>query len=103
MSRIKKLCEELRDLTLRRFPSSIHEVVWQDFEKLLMYRSMMSQLSRIINVIAVASIGGSIWKQSEEYVSGGEPKNHDFAMEVQPYAQTAYMLCIAGRLILFIL
>ena len=32
----------LTNLTLRRFPSKLHKQVWTKYEKILMYRSMMS-------------------------------------------------------------
>ena len=59
-----KCCQGIRvlkDLTLRRHPSKIYAQVWQDYEKILMYRSMMSQFSRIIHTILFTSIGRIHW------------------------------------------
>ena len=106
MSLAKKFCEvtkALWDLTLRRFPSKNHEIVWRDFEKILMYRSMMSQFSRIIHAVVYSSMGIIIWKQSEEYVATGQPENYELALKVFPYAKIAYILSIIGRVILIIL
>lgn len=83
----KKRCttyvfETLRDLTLRRHQSKIHKMVWEKFEKIMMYRSMMSQVSRLIYSIAYTLMGQIIWQQSEEYVETGEPENNALAFKV---------------------
>ena len=44
----RKSLKNLGDLTFRRHHSKIHEQIWQDYEKILMYRSMVSQFSRIL-------------------------------------------------------
>ena len=82
----------LRDLTLMRFPSKSHKVVWKDYETILMYRSIMSQLSRILMQMAYMFMGQIYWMQSEKYVATGEPKNHELAVSVQSYAQIAFIV-----------
>ena len=78
-------------------------MVWREFEKILMYRSMMSQFSRIIHSIAYTLMGQLVWQQSEAYIATGEPENNALALKVQKPAQVAYNLFIVGRFILFLL
>ena len=60
ISKVREGIKTLWDLTLKRFPSKIHEIVWRDYEKILMYRSMMSQFSRIVQFTAYSSMGITI-------------------------------------------
>ena len=93
----------LRDLTLRRYPSKHHKQVWRDYEKVLMYRSMCSQFSRVIFTIVFTFLGEVHWQQSAKYVATGEPENNELALKVQSFAQLAYVLHGVGRIILFLL
>ena len=58
-------------------------MVWRDFEKILMYRSILSQFSRITHSIAYTLMGQIVWQQSEAYVATGEPENNALALKVQ--------------------
>ena len=63
--------KELTMLTLRRFKSPYHASRWIDFEKILITRTMASELSRIL-LSAIAVVNGTEnWHLTEDYIEKG--------------------------------
>ena len=46
MSTVKRIKEELKKLTLRKFETKYHESFWGEYDKVLMTRTFMIVLSR---------------------------------------------------------
>ena len=102
-SDIIQVFRTVRDLTLRKFPSKLHKRAWRDFDKILMYRTIMCSLSRVVYTTVQACLGTMKWQESQEYVAMGEPANHELALKMQPYIQAAYVTIVCARVILFLL
>ncbi len=94
---------ELPILFFRRFKTSYHKCRWADYENILMTRTMMNTLSRLILSLSFLVGGTESWHLTEQYFEKGGPPNIELAKKVFPYAKLANQIYIAGRIVLFLL
>ena len=58
---------QLRDLLLRKFPSVYHRRVWSEYERVLMYRSNLYQMSKFLLEILLWSLGKTSFEISAKF------------------------------------
>ncbi len=87
----------------RKFKTAYHKSRWLDYENILMVRTMISMLSRILLSILFLVSGTESWHLTEQYFEKGGPPNIELAKEVFPYAKLANQFYLVSRLVFFIL
>ena len=102
---ITKACKEIYTLITRKFPSAYHAEYWIDYEKMLIYRSMISSAGRIFQMVFSMMAGSAIWQISEEYLKKEDNKlaNADLALEYLAACKATVIALQVGRVILFII
>ncbi len=95
--------KEVPILMFRRFKTAYHKCRWVDYENILMVRTMMSMLSRMLLSLSFLVSGTESWHLTEQYFEKGGPPNIELAEKVFPYAKLANQIYIAGRFVLFFL
>ncbi len=66
-------------LMFRRFKTAYHKRRWVDYENILMVRTMMSMLSRMLLSISFLVSGTESWHLTEQYFEKGGPTNIELA------------------------
>ena len=103
----RKSVRTLKDLTFRKLSSKVHEKVWLDYEKFLMYRSIVAQFSRVMLLAMQSMLGKRSDQLSVEYAeesinSEQKPQLSELASEVQGLGSTLLIILGVGRIILFL-
>ena len=95
--------KEFPVLMYRKFRTAYHKRRWDDYENILMVRTMMSMLSRMLLSLSFLVSGTESWHLTEQFFEKGGPPNVDLAKEVFPYAKLANQIYLVSRFVFFIL
>ena len=102
--RIAKWLNHCKDLLRKKLPSAEHENYYRDYDKILCYRSNISQFIRIIfNMFAFAT-GSVASDKTEELIVDGSPLiNTSLCEVVFQYAKWASIVLVFGRVVLILI
>ncbi len=95
--------QEVPILIFRRFKTAYHECRWVDYENILMVRTVLSVLSRMLLTLSFLVSGTESWDLTEQYFEKGGPPNVDLAKQVFPYAKFVNQFYLVSRGVFFIL
>ena len=87
----------------RELPTEIHQRAWENFEKLLCYRSNISFLSRLMYDGVWYSVGASKIHMARLYIKGEKPFNEGYVEATFFYYEWTMILLIFGRIFLLVI
>ena len=65
----------IKDLTWRKLPSSFHEKAWANYDKILLYRANIAQMTNLLYFVLFYSMGLEHIQLSKEYLEEGNLVN----------------------------
>ena len=82
---------ELKNLFFQKFKSEYHSKKWAEYEKVLMVRTTLQMISRVILGASFVMQGKETFNLTEDLIDSGnaEFKNQALAATLLPYARTA--------------
>ena len=88
---------------VRKFQSTAHASSWDNFDELLMLRSLTAIFAKILFTSLFWLIGSETWDQTEDYLEKeGGPAHAELARNLLPYAATAVKVLYIGKIFFFV-
>ena len=95
---------ECKNMLKSKLPSEQHELYWQDYEKLLCYRSNFGQIQRLFFNLVQLFMGRLPFVKTQELLqTDTQNLNTSLSEELLPYAKWALIAAIFGRVILLLI
>ncbi len=86
-AKLKSATCKAKQILARKFKSQEHAKYWKDFERVLMDRTMITVLSKLLLTILFTIGDQDVYKQTEEYIEKGGPPNLELTEQIYPYAK----------------
>ena len=95
---------KIKDIVTRKMPDTpYHKKAWQDYERTLMYRTNLAQVSHLVYFVLFACTGGENFQAAEKIREEWNPENIELIESVHAYATVAALIHALGRLILLLI